>query len=139
MDQQLALRVPASDEGLRLAAAAFDRFRDAHGIPLGAAWKLQVALDEVLSNVVKYAFAGRQPLNVDVEFAFRGGVVRVTVSDDGPRFNPLEAPAPRTDLPLEQRRPGGLGIALVRSLTDEARYEWRDGRNALTMAVHAHA
>lgn len=139
MSQHLALRVPGSDEGVRLAAEAFDRFRDVHGIPLGAAWKLQVALDEVLSNVVRYAYAGREPADVELEFAFRGGVVLVTVIDAGPRFNPLDVPAPRTDLPLQDRQPGGLGIALVRSLADEMRYEWRDGRNALTIAVHAHA
>jgi serine/threonine-protein kinase RsbW len=139
MDQHLALRVPGSESGLRLAAEAFDRFRLGHGVPVGAAWKLQVAIDEILSNVVRYAYAGRAPADIELEFEFRHGIVTVTVIDSGPRFNPLEAPEPRTDLPLDERRPGGLGIAFIRSLTDEARYEWRDGKNALTIALHIQA
>jgi serine/threonine-protein kinase RsbW len=139
MDQHIALRVAGTADGLRVAAETFDRFRAAQGVPFTAAWKLQVALDEALSNVVHYAYAGRGEAEIDLEFAFTRGIVSVTVIDSGPRFNPLEAPQPRTDLPLDARAPGGLGIAFIRSLTDEARYEWRDGRNMLTMALHVQA
>ncbi len=139
MEQHLALRVTGSDDGIRLAAETFDRFRAAQGVPFTAAWKLQVALDEVLSNVVRYAYAGRAGADIELEFGFARGIVTVTVSDSGPRFNPLDAPQPRTDLPLESRAPGGLGIAFIRSLTDEARYEWRGGKNVLTMALHVQA
>jgi anti-sigma regulatory factor (Ser/Thr protein kinase) len=136
MNPRMSLRVTGTDEGLRLAAEAFDRFRTAHGLPFAAAWKLQVALDEALSNVVRYAYAGRAAGEIELEFGFQHGIVTVTVIDSGPHFNPLEAPPPHTDLPLESRAPGGLGIAFIRSLTDEARYEWRDGRNVLTLALN---
>jgi anti-sigma regulatory factor (Ser/Thr protein kinase) len=139
MDQRLVLRVAGSDEGVRLAAETFDRFRTAHGVPFTAAWKLQVALDEVLSNVVRYAYAGRARADIELEYGFRRGIVTVVVIDSGPRFNPLDVPPPRTDLPIDERPPGGLGIAFIRSLTDEARYEWRDGKNVLTMALHVQA
>jgi anti-sigma regulatory factor (Ser/Thr protein kinase) len=139
MDEHLALRVSGSDAGVRLAAEAFDRFRAAHGVPFTAAWKLQVALDEVLSNVVRYAYAGREAADIGLEFAFRHGIVTVTVIDSGPPFNPLGVPAPRTDLPLDERAPGALGIVFIRSLTDEARYEWRGGKNVLTLALHVQA
>ena len=98
-----------------------------------------MALDEALSNVVRYAYAGRAPSDIELEFCFQRGIVTVTVVDSGPRFNPLDAALPQTDLPLEARTPGGLGLAFIRSLTDEARYEWRDGRNVLTMALHVQA
>jgi serine/threonine-protein kinase RsbW len=139
MNPRLSLRVAGTDEGLRLAAETFDRFRAAHGVPFTVAWKLQVALDEALSNVVRYAYAGRAPADIDLEFVFQHGIVTVTVADSGPRFNPLDASPPTTGLPLEARAPGGLGIAFIRSLTDEALYEWRDGRNVLTMALHVQA
>jgi serine/threonine-protein kinase RsbW len=139
MNPRLSLRVAGTDEGLRLAAEAFDRFRASQGLPLCAAWKLQVALDEALSNVVRYAYAGRGAADIDLEFGFEHGIVSVTVIDSGPRFNPLDAPPPPTDLPLESRAPGGLGIAFIRSLTDVARYEWRNGRNVLTLALNVQA
>jgi anti-sigma regulatory factor (Ser/Thr protein kinase) len=139
MEQHLALRVAGSDDGVRLAAETFDRFRAAHGVPFTIAWKLQAALDEVLSNVVRYACAGRAGADIELQFSFERGIVTVTVIDSGPRFNPLDAPAPSNGLPLEARAAGGLGVAFIRSLTDEARYEWRNGKNLLTMALHVQA
>jgi anti-sigma regulatory factor (Ser/Thr protein kinase) len=140
MDPHLALRVAGTDDGLRLAAESFDRFRAAQGVPFTAAWKLQVALDEILSNLVRYAYAGKRGgADIELEFGFRHGIVTVTVIDSGPRFNPLEAPQPRSDRPLEPGLSVGLGVAYIRSLTDEARYEWRDGRNVLTIALHVQA
>jgi serine/threonine-protein kinase RsbW len=56
-------------------------------------------------------------------------VLQLTVLDDAPPFDPLEAPEPDTTLPVEQRPLGGLGIFLVRKLMDEVQYERRDGRN----------
>ena len=130
---RLALRVPGSDEGLRLAAQAFDRFCAEHGVPAGPAWKLHVVLDELLSNVVRHAYAGRAAGEIDVELDFVPASISATVIDDGPPFDPLLQPEPRTEAPLEERTAGGLGIALVRSLTDTVRYERREGRNALTV------
>jgi anti-sigma regulatory factor (Ser/Thr protein kinase) len=137
MDQQhLAIRVAGNDEGVRLAAESFNQFRAAHGVSFTAAWKLQVALDEVLSNVVRYAYAGRAAAEIELEFRFERGIVTVTVVDSGPRFNPLDAPT-GTALPLGSPTP--LGLSYIRSLTDEARYEWRGGKNVLTMALHLQA
>jgi anti-sigma regulatory factor (Ser/Thr protein kinase) len=55
------------------------------------------------------------------------------VSDDGVSFNPLAVAPPDTTSPLEQRQLGGLGIHLVRSLTDEATYLRQDGRNVIRL------
>ena len=51
------------------------------------------------------------------------------VSDTANAFDPLSLPSPDLTLPLEQRKPGGLGVMLVRKLMDEVHYERRDGRN----------
>jgi anti-sigma regulatory factor (Ser/Thr protein kinase) len=67
-----------------------------------------------------------------VWFHREGPLVEVTVADDGPAFDPLARPDPVVTEPLERRQPGGLGIALVKALMDEVRYE-RTTRNVLTM------
>ena len=65
------------------------------------------------------------------------GGMSVEISDDGTPHNPLHAPEPDTDLPLEDRVAGGLGIHLVRTLTSEVSYELVGGRNMLTFTVTA--
>jgi sigma-B regulation protein RsbU (phosphoserine phosphatase) len=53
------------------------------------------------------------------------------VSDSAGEYNPLARADPDLTLPLEQRRPGGLGVFLVKQLADEVSYERREGRNHL--------
>jgi len=55
------------------------------------------------------------------------------VSDDGPAFNPLQVPEPDVAATLEERRPGGLGVHLVRQLMDRVEYRRAEGRNCLVM------
>lgn len=53
--------------------------------------------------------------------------------DDGRPFDPSSAPAPRLDLPLEERPLGGLGVHLARRVTDAIEYRRQDDRNILRM------
>jgi anti-sigma regulatory factor (Ser/Thr protein kinase) len=125
------------------AAAALDAFCAAERLPEETAWRLRVALDEIIANVVTYATPGARPADlaagrgseppaVDVWFRRDGSLVEVTIADDGPPFDPLARPDPVVTLPLENRQPGGLGIALVKALMDDVRYE-RTTRNVLTI------
>lgn len=123
------------------AAAALDVFCTAERLPDDVAWRLRVALDEIVANIVAHGTAGgprapvapgRSPLGLDVWFHRDGPVVEVTVADDGAPFDPLAYPDPPVTLPLESRQPGGLGIALVKALMDDVRYE-RTTRNVLTI------
>jgi serine/threonine-protein kinase RsbW len=133
-ERRLTVRVDASQEGLRTAASALDRFEADQALDPKAAWPVHVALDEILSNIVLHGSAGRTDAMIDVTFALRAGDLEVEVMDDGPELDPLTLPAPDTTAPLEARRPGGLGIHLVRSLMDRVTYAREDGRNRLVFA-----
>ena len=90
------------------------------------------SLDEVLSNVVRHGLrvgAGE----IDVTLVRDAGAVSAVVADTAAEFNPLMHPPPDVAAPLDARQPGGLGIALVRGLADDVRYERRGDRNVLTM------
>jgi anti-sigma regulatory factor (Ser/Thr protein kinase) len=124
--------VPGTTAGIGRAAAAFDEFCRDRGVPPEASWRFQVALDEVLSNIVRHGYkhvAG----TIALTFAHDGRTVSVEVVDSGPAFDPREAPAPDTSSPLESRRPGGLGIVLAEELLDELAYERRDEHNHLKL------
>lgn len=114
------------------AAAALDAFSTAERLPAEIVWRLRVALDEILANIVTHGSVdGRIPA-IEVLFRRAGEGVEVIVADDGPGFDPLAQPDPDVTLPLEARQPGGLGIALVKSLMDRVHYD-RGTRNVLTI------
>ena len=124
-----AVTVPGTMEGVQTGARALDAFVEAHGLPESARWRFQVAIDEVLSNVARHGGAS----TIDLLFGLADGVLSLEVTDRGPAFDPLDAAAPDTSAGLDARRPGGLGIMLVRTLMDAVRYERRGGCNHLTM------
>ena len=128
----VSLSVPATVSGVREAILAFERFGRAHVLAADTAWRVGLALDEILSNIVRHHGPGPR-VAIDVTFSLDGDRVSVEVVDGAAPFNPLLAPAPDTSSPLERRQPGGLGIALVRSLMDDTRYERRDSANHIVM------
>jgi anti-sigma regulatory factor (Ser/Thr protein kinase) len=95
---------------------------------------LNMALDDLLNNVVQYAFPDDPTEHhIEVEGEVRDEYVVLTIRDDGIPFNPLTAAAPDLSLLLHEREIGGLGIHLVRSMFDEVLYHRNVGRNVLTV------
>lgn len=129
------LSVPATGEGIQAALDALEGLWAAQGVSRAVTWPVEVALDEVLANVVRHGLAGRgESARVELELRLEPGDpprCEVLVDDDGPEFDPLAAAAPDTSLGVEERPIGGLGIELVRRLMDEVQYERKAGRNHL--------
>ena len=101
-------------------------------LPARFVGRFNLALDETLTNVISYAFSDGRRHEIEVRIEFRDGVLAASVSDDGDPFDPLTQPPPDLHGPVEDRRIGGLGVHLVRSLTDAVEYRRAGGRNCLT-------
>jgi serine/threonine-protein kinase RsbW len=90
---------------------------------------LNVSLDEILNNIISYAYDDTSDHDIVVRLELHSGNVEVTVEDDGRPFNPLLVPGP--DLTAKPRLVGGVGLHFVRKLTDHLEYARRDGINEL--------
>jgi len=119
--------------GVSEVNAAFADFADAHGLPAAARRSVNVALDELLANILSHGMAGRAACSVTVEVRLDEENLTVVVADDGPPFDPFAQDAPDTALPVEERPIGGLGIHLVRELMDQVSYERREDRNVVVL------
>ena len=88
-------------------------------------------------NIASYAYQpdmGKAKVTIDLpgEVPERVDVV-ISFTDTGRPFNPLNESPPDLDASLEERQIGGLGIYIVREKMDEVSYEYREGKNILTM------
>src|SRR3990172_8463069 len=70
---------------------------------------------------------------VELAFGLAAGVLEVVIVDDAPPFDARQVPEPDTETPIEERKIGGLGVAITRRLMDGIEYERRDGMNRLVL------
>ncbi|MDR3376389.1 MAG: ATP-binding protein [Ancalomicrobiaceae bacterium] len=103
-------------------------------LPPKAVMEVVLAAEEVLMNIITHAYpGGGGEVRIGVEFQAAPRALRLIVADDGIAFDPLTAPDPEIDIPLEQRQIGGLGILLAMRMMDQIVYERRGGENRLMM------
>ena len=97
-------------------------------------FRMTLALDEAVANVVNHAFAGLPPPHlIRVRLEITDRLIAAEIIDNGRPFDPTGAPGPDLALPLEQRDPGGLGVHLMRNMTDRLEYRRSGGRNILRL------
>lgn len=132
LGQSQTFVVPGTLDGLAEALRAAQAFCDDVDAPGFARANVMTALDEVLANIVHHGLRDA-PGTIELTMGRDEAQVVAHVADTAAAFDPLLMPAPDTTLPMEKRKIGGLGIALVRALTDEVTYDRRDGRNHLTL------
>ena len=94
---------------------------------------LRLAVEEIVVNVMSYAYPDGKEGEVRVDVRSDGKVVRFVVTDEGIPFDPTEAELADTSLSVEERPIGGLGILLARGLVDTVNYERVDGKNVFTL------
>lgn len=97
--------------------------------PNKAMTQLQIVVDELLSNIIKYAWTPDEPHEIKILLTRHPGMIEIAISDDGIPFDPLQQPARQLQLPGIRPKPGGVGLHLVRQLVDEFKYTRVDGRN----------
>ncbi len=120
------------DEMERLAGAVEDFAREDNW-PADLTFQVNLALEELWLNVVKYGYDGGFH-EVEIELTSDPGAVTIEITDDGKPFDPLhEAPNPHVDDALDDRPIGGLGVYLVRTMMDEMEYKREGGKNRLTL------
>ncbi len=107
-----------------------------HRTGLGAklVFTLNLALDELVTNVVSYGYdepSGDRAITLSL--AVDDGRLTAILEDDGRAFDPLAKAAPDLESSLEERGIGGLGVHFVRTIMDDVQYRRVDGRNRLTL------
>jgi len=104
-----------------------------NAVPAAAAFHVNLALDEIVSNVIRYGWNDAGEHEIHVRLSRTKDEVRIEVEDDAAPFNPLEVPAVNVNLSVEERPVGGLGIHLVRQVMDDLDYRRTEGKNVFIM------
>jgi len=118
---------------LERLSLALEEFGYSHHLPLKTIMDVNLALDEIFTNIVSYGFEDHDEHLISIYLLIKGKELNIRVEDDGTPFNPLEVPEPDLNAPLEERKTGGLGIHFVRKMMEELKYERQQGKNVLLL------
>lgn len=107
----------------------------------GQRMRVQLVVEELFSNTVKYGSGGAAPVSVTVSVEIRDGDEPLTMryEDDAPKHDAFDQGSLEDELKasVTRRRVGGLGILLIRELGKNVQYEWSGGKNRVTFSVAA--
>lgn len=102
--------------------------------PMKARIQLDIAIDEIVSNIAYYAYGEKTgTVTVRIEALQEENGVQLMFLDSGVPYDPLTRQDPDISAEIEERKEGGLGIFLVRKTMDDMKYEYKDGQNCLTI------
>ena len=131
---KMEITLDAKVENVQQVTAFIDEELEKIDCPLKAQTQIDVAVDELFSNIAMYAYApsiGTATVQLEIEDDPRAVVI--TFIDQGKPYNPLEKDDPDVTLSAEDRQIGGLGIFLVKKTMDDMTYRYEDGKNIVSI------
>lgn len=128
------LSIDAEIKNVRIVTDFVDEQLAKHNCNLKAQAQIDIAIDELFSNISRYAYAtDTGTVKIVVEIKENPKSVKITFVDSGVPYNPIETADPDITLSAEERKIGGLGIYMVRKTMDAMSYEYKNGQNILSI------
>lgn len=123
-------------------AEEIEAFGDQHGLSVPDVYKVNLALDELLTNLISYGYPDGLQHLIRLRLSLANNRLTAVLTDDAAPFDPLvEAKPAVLEGSLEERPIGGLGLHFVRTLMDEVCYQRVGQYNQLTLvkSIAAHS
>ncbi|MBO6113724.1 MAG: ATP-binding protein [Lachnospiraceae bacterium] len=134
MSNKDELEIEALVDNLPKVLEFVDEKLDATDCPIEVKLQVDIAVEEIFVNIASYAYNPKTgPAIIEVEVIDEPLSVELTFIDKGVQYDPLAKEDPDVTLSAEERGIGGLGIFMVKQSMDNVVYEYKNGKNILTI------
>jgi anti-sigma regulatory factor (Ser/Thr protein kinase) len=134
VERKFTLHVPSSTENLALIREFVTTIGAQAGLSESDVGKLELAVDEACANVIEHAYGHDTSKEVIIRAILDDEELRIEIIDTGKGFDPASIPQPDLEKLVAERKSGGLGLRLIKTLMDEVQYEIVPGqKNELRM------
>ncbi len=134
IEQTFILHVPSSTENLALIREFVATVGAQAGMTKADVAKLELAVDEACANVIEHAYGHDASKEVIIRANYDGESISFEIVDTGKGFDPTKITQEALEKLVLQRKSGGLGMRLIKTLMDEVQYEIVPGqKNELRM------
>ena len=121
---------------LKKVCAEADQFLQRQKLSPDPVFRIELALEEMVSNVIKYGYDDQEEHDVSIRLEVSDVAVMLMIEDHGHEFNPMLAEKPSLDENISERPVGGVGIHLTRSMAGHMEYQRSGNCNILTVKVN---
>ncbi len=121
-ERKFSLHVPSSTENLALIRDFVSGIGAQVGFDENEIAKLALAVDEACANVIEHAYGSDTTREVTVRALVEEGEIHFDIIDTGKHFDPSSVLSQSVEELVRQRRSGGLGLRLIRSIMDDVQY-----------------
>lgn len=130
----MEVRIKNNLEEIAAFSEKFESFGLEKGVPAKEIFRVILAMDELLTNVISYSYPEGGEHEIFVQFDLESqNTLKLILVDDGVEFNPLERKGVDISLDIEEREIGGLGIHMVKTIMDVIKYKRENNKNILIM------
>lgn len=133
-ERTFSLKVPSSTENLALIRDFVSGIGAQVGFDENDAARLALAVDEACANVIEHAYQLEDTHEVTVRVVVDADEIKFDIIDTGLGFDPSQADQLKVEELIRQRKSGGLGLRLIRTIMDDVQYRIVPGeKNELRM------
>jgi anti-sigma regulatory factor (Ser/Thr protein kinase) len=129
MDDAVKLTFPSDPRYLGVVRGSIERFAALVGFDEEECRWITLAVHEALTNVIRHAYHNQHDKPVELHLRQRDQGMEVLLVDHGTGVKPEQM----SGRDLNDVRPGGLGLHMIREIMDETQYSPLEGRNELRM------
>ncbi len=134
IERKFTLQVPSSTENLAMIREIVSNIGTQAGLESADIAKLELAVDEACANVIEHAYGHDATKEVVIRATFDDETLRIEVEDTGRGFDPGAIKPEEVEKLIHERKTGGLGMRLMKTLMDEIHYDIEPGqKNKLRM------
>jgi len=121
------LKIPSQSDNLAIIRDVVAKVASRIGFDTDEASKIELAVDEACTNVIKHAYANNSNQMIEVSIKVDQKKLIIIVADKGKGFNPDKIKLPDLNKSIKEGRKGGLGLCLIKTLMDKVEFEIKPG------------
>lgn len=133
-DFQLTIKNELSN--IDLVNDRFKSFAHEKEIPKNVVGAVCMVFDDLLTNIISYAYQDDGQHDIGIQVSLKENSLVIIIIDDGSPFDPFQVDSPETQLSIEEREVGGLGIHLVKEMMDNTSYQRKANQNIVTLTKY---
>lgn len=125
--KEYQLKIPSQSDNLAIIRDVVAKVASRVGFDTDEASKIELAVDEACTNVIKHAYTNNSNQMIEVSIKVDQKKLIIIVADKGKGFNPDEIKLPDLNKSIKEGRKGGLGLCLIKTLMDKVEFEIKPG------------